>query len=278
MIKKYRKTISSYALITLGTILMSAGINMIYEPMSMVTGGFAGIGIILQEFFPIPLWVVTLGLNVPLFIVAAKKLGFAFVKKTLYAAICYSLALALVPRLTVTDEDYLMAALMGGSLTGSGLALVFRQSASTGGSDLLGTILKYYIPSISTATFLAVIDGVIVLAGMVVFGVKIGLYSIVAVFITSKLLDSILDGLKFAKMLYIISDSPEQIARGVMEQIGRGVTALEGEGMYSGNDKKVLMCAVSRKEAVSVLKLVREADRRAFVIVSDAREVMGEGF
>ena len=116
------------------------------------------------------------------------------------------------------------------------------------------------------------------MAGMLIFGIRIGLYSIVAVFVTSRVMDRILEGLKFAKLLYIISEIPEVIASSVMEELGRGVTALDGKGMYSGNGKIVLMCAVSRKETVSILRLVKNLDPAAFVIVSDVREVRGEGF
>ena len=275
---KYKKMISSYGMVTVGTFLMSAGVNMIYEPMSMVTGGFAGVGIIVQEYVAVPLWLITLVLNLPLFVMAGKKKGFDFVKKTLYGTLCYSFALAVVPSLPVAHEDYLMAALLGGALVGGGLAIVFRQGGSTGGTDLLSTILKCYFPAYSAPVLLGIIDGVIVAAGMLVFGMRIGLYSIVAVFVTSKLMDSILEGMKFAKLLYIISDEPEQIAEQLLTRLERGVTALEGRGMYSGRGREVLMCAVSRREAVSVMQIVREIDENAFVVLSDAREVMGEGF
>lgn len=268
----------SYALITVGTFCMALGTNMVYQPMSMVTGGFSGIGIILRHFIPVPLWLVTVALNLPLFALAAKRFGMAFVGKTIYATLCFSLALGLVPGIPTAHEDYLMAALLGGALNGAGLALVIGRGASTGGSDLLSTLLKGVFPAAGTANILAVLDGIIVAGGMIVFGIRIGLYSIVAVFVTSRVMDAILEGLKYAKMLYIISEKPEIIAGAVLEKLERGVTALEGRGMYSGKGKEVLMCAVSRKEAVTVLGLVKEMDPAAFVIVSDVREVMGEGF
>ncbi len=278
MTNTWKKTTGSCALIALGTFFMAVGTNMIYEPMSMVTGGFAGIGIILRHFVPVPLWVVTLVLNLPLFFLAARKYGMAFVQKTIYATVCFSIALAVVPELPVAHEDYLMAALLGGTLNGTGLALVFGRRASTGGTDLLSTLLGEWFPATSTAGILAVVDGAIVVVGMLIFGIRIALYSIVAVYITSRVMDRILDGLKFAKMMYIISEMPETIAEGVMKELERGVTALKGRGMYSGKGKEVLMCAVSRKEAVVVLQMVKQLDPDAFIIVSDVREVRGEGF
>lgn len=272
------ETIRFYGILAVGTFLMAAGTNIVYEPMSMVTGGFAGLGIVLRQFVPIPLWAVTVVLNIPLFIVAFYRFGIRFIRKTLFATICFSVFLAVIPKFPINNTDYLMAALMGGGLNGTGLALVFRQGASTGGTDLLATLMKLWFPSASSGSVLAAIDGAIVVAGMAVFGIQSGLYAVVAVFVTSRLIDHILDGFHFAKLLYIISDMPEEIARGIMETMQRGVTALEGIGMYSGAGKKILMCAVSRKELVRVVEFVKETDSHAFVVVSDAREVLGEGF
>lgn len=273
-----KKKISFYGILAVGTFLMAAGTNIVYEPMSMVTGGFAGLGIVLRQFVPVPLWLVTVVLNIPLFIAAFYRLGVRFIGKTLFAAICFSIFLAVIPKYPINHTDYLMAALMGGGLNGVGLALVFRMGASTGGTDLLASLLRLWFPNLSSGMVMALLDGAIVVAGMAVFGVQSGLYAVVAVFVTSRLIDRILDGFRFAKLLYIISDTPEEIARGIMGKMGRGVTALKGTGMYSGDDKKILMCAVSRKELIGVVGFVKETDSRAFVVVSDAREVLGEGF
>lgn len=273
-----KRKISSYGMLAVGTFFMAAGTNIVYEPMHMVTGGFAGIGIVLQEFFSVPLWAVTVILNIPLFIAAFYRFGIRFLEKTFFAAVCFSLLLAVVPQFPVRHTDYLMAAIIGGSLNGLGLALVFRQSASTGGTDLLASLLKLRFPSISSGMILAILDGSVVIAGMAVFGLRIGIYAVMAVFITSWLMDRILEGFRFAKMLYIISDKPEEISAGIMEKIHRGVTALEGMGMYSKKEKRILMCAVSRKEAVTVIHFVKQLDSQAFIVLSDAREVLGEGF
>lgn len=273
-----KRKISSYGMLAVGTFFMAAGTNIVYEPMHMVTGGFAGIGIVLQEFFSVPLWAVTVILNIPLFIAAFYRFGIRFLEKTFFAAVCFSLLLAVVPQFPVRHTDYLMAAIIGGSLNGLGLALVFRQSASTGGTDLLASLLKLRFPSVSSGMILAILDGSVVIAGMAVFGLRIGIYAVMAVFITSWLMDRILEGFRFAKMLYIISDKPEEISAGIMEKIHRGVTALEGMGLYSKKEKRILMCAVSRKEAVTVIHFVKQLDSQAFIVLSDAREVLGEGF
>lgn len=268
----------SYLLVTAGTFFMATGINIIYEPLSMVTGGFSGIGIIIKKILSVPVGVTTLVLNIPLFVMAKKQKGSQFVKKSLYAAICFSFALLIIPSYEITHEDFLMAAVLGGALNGVGLGLVFSQGTSTGGSDLLCSLLRRWFPGFSISELLIIVDGVIVVAGMWFFGMQTGLYSIVAVFITGKVSDALVDGLKFAKMAYIISGSPLVISEAIMRELERGVTGLNGTGMYSGNNKKVLMCVVSKKEVVKLMEIVKNADKNAFVIVLDAKEVLGEGF
>lgn len=274
----------SYLLVTAGTFLMAAGTNMIYEPLSMVTGGFSGIGIIIKKMmenhlgFAVPVGLTNILLNIPLFIIAMKLKGSRFIKKTLYAAACFSVALLVVPSMEVAHEDYLMAAVLGGVLHGVGIGTVFSQNASTGGSDLLCTLLNRWFPGFSISEMLIVVDGIIVLAGMGTFGIRTGLYAVVAVFITGRISDALLDGLKFAKIAYIISDAPYEISESIMKRLDRGVTGLKGRGMYSGRDKDILMCAVSKKEVVRLIQIIRTVDEKAFVIVSDAKEVLGEGF
>lgn len=274
----WKQAIRSYGMITVGTFLMALGTRLIYEPLSMVTGGFSGVGIILHSLFGIPVWAVTLVLNIPLFILARKNHGREFLIKSLYAMLSFSAALALIPLMPVTEQDFLMAALLGGALHGIGLGLVFSAGSSTGGTDLLSTLMHPLFPVMRVANILGIVDGIIVAAGMLIFGIKTALYSIVAVFVTSKIMDGVTAGMRYAKVVYIISDESHQIAAVIMDQLKRGVTALRGKGMYSGQEKQILMCVVSRREAVSMVKYVKEADNRAFVIVADAREVMGEGF
>ena len=274
----WKKLVCSYGVITIGTFLMALGTNFIYEPMSMVTGGFSGVGIILHALFGIPIWSVMLILNVPLFLLAKKRHGRVFLVQSLYAMLSFSLWLAVLPVISVADKDYAMAALLGGALQGTGLGLVFSTGSTTGGTDLLSNLLHPLFPIVRIPNLLGIIDGIIVVAGMVLFGIRTALYAMVAVFVTSKIMDGVTAGMRYAKVLYVISDESQQIAQLVMEKLQRGVTALKGSGMYSGKEKQVLMCVISRREAVALVKLIKEADERAFVIIADAREVMGEGF
>lgn len=274
----------TYLLLTAGTFFMAVGINVIYEPLSMVTGGFSGIGILVKKLTQtarwsgIPVGMTTLLLNIPLFIWGYSQKGKAFVKKTVYAASCFSFFLLIIPTFDIVKQDYLMAALVGGLLNGTGIGLVFSQGASTGGSDLLSVLTAKILPELSASERLILIDTLIVAAGVFIFGLEIGLYAVVAVFVTGKVSDAILDGLKFAKIAYIISDHPEEISEHILRELGRGLTGLEGQGMYSEKHKMVLMCVVSKKEAVLLKDIVKNADNEAFLILSEAKEVLGEGF
>ena len=274
----------TYLLLTAGTFFMAVGINVIYEPLSMVTGGFSGIGILVKKLTQtarwsgIPVGMTTLLLNIPLFIWGYSQKGKAFVKKTVYAASCFSFFLLIIPTFDIVKQDYLMAALVGGLLNGTGIGLVFSQGASTGGSDLLSVLTAKILPGLSASERLILIDTLIVAAGVFIFGLEIGLYAVVAVFVTGKVSDAILDGLKFAKIAYIISDHPEEISEHILRELGRGLTGLGGQGMYSAKHKMVLMCVVSKKEAVLLKDIVKNADNEAFLILSEAKEVLGEGF
>ena len=274
----------TYLLLTAGTFFMSVGINVIYEPLSMVTGGFSGIGILVKKLTQtarwsgIPVGMTTLLLNIPLFIWGYSQKGKVFVKKTVYAASCFSFFLLIIPTFDIVKQDYLMAALVGGLLNGTGIGLVFSQGASTGGSDLLSVLTAKILPGLSASERLILIDTLIVAAGVFIFGLEIGLYAVVAVFVTGKVSNAILDGLKFAKIAYIISDHPEEISEHILRELGRGLTGLEGQGMYSEKHKMVLMCVVSKKEAVLLKDIVKNADNEAFLILSEAKEVLGEGF
>ena len=274
----------TYLLLTAGTFFMAVGINVIYEPLSMVTGGFSGIGILVKKLTQtarwsgIPVGMTTLLLNIPLFIWGYSQKGKVFVKKTVYAASCFSFFLLIIPTFDIVKQDYLMAALVGGLLNGTGIGLIFSQGASTGGSDLLSVLTAKILPGLSASERLILIDTLIVAAGVFIFGLEIGLYAVVAVFVTGKVSNAILDGLKFAKIAYIISDHPEEISEHILRELGRGLTGLEGQGMYSEKHKMVLMCVVSKKEAVLLKDIVKNADNEAFLILSEAKEVLGEGF
>ena len=277
MLRKTNAAIE-YGIIVLGTAIMAFAIKNIYDPVSMVTGGVSGLAIIFKEMWGVPLWLTNTLLNVPLFAAAYFIMGWKFIKRTLFATVLLSLVLYVLPVVNLTDSDMLLSALFGGILSGIGTGLLFLVGCTTGGTDMLAVLIQRAVPYYTVAQVMQVLDGMIVAAGALVFGIPAALYAMIAIFCLAKVTDGIIEGLKFSKQAYIISDQYEEIAQAVMSRMGRGVTSLEARGMYSGQEKKVLFCVVSKKELVELRQITAEFDPRAFMIVNDAREVFGEGF
>lgn len=273
-----------YILIVIGTGLMALAINSIFDASGLVTGGFSGIAIIIKAWTEniieggIPLWVTNVGLNIPLFLIGIKIKGFSFVKKAIIGEISLSTWLAVQPVFNLAGEDLLLAAVYGGVIQGVGIGLVFLGRGTTGGTDMMAALIQKHIPHYSISQVLQFIDGLVVVIGVYVFGIYRALYAIIAVFLVAKVSDGIIEGLKFSKAAYIITDKPQEISNMIMKEIGRGVTGISARGMYSQKEKMMLFCVVSKKEIVMLKERVSEIDPKAFVIVGDAREVHGEGF
>ena len=184
----------------------------------------------------------------------------------------------MIPLQNMFDGDILLASVFGGAMAGSGMGLVLMTMTTTGGTDLLSMLIHAKKKHISVPTILLCVDALVVILGIFVFGINRALYAIIAIYISAKVSDGILEGVKFAKLAYIISDYYDEIAKEILHEVDRGVTGLSATGMYSNAEKKMLFCVVSKKEIVGVLDIVNKKDPKAFVIVSDVREVMGEGF
>ncbi len=282
---KFKKNVwLDYLLIIIGTNLMSVAIKCIFDPINLVTGGVSGIAIVVRGLTEniikggIPLWLTNIILNVPLFLISIKIKGWHFVKKTAVATVWMSIALYILPEIHLMTEDMVLASIFGGVITGVGIGMVFLARATTGGTDMLAAVIQHYLKHYSIAQILQVLDGAIVILGAFVFGLNKALYAIISIFLVSKISDSLIEGLKFSKLAYIISDKYQEIAQVVMNELKRGATGLKATGMYSKADKKVLFCVVSKKEIVQLKEIVHTIDSEAFLIVSDVREVFGEGF
>lgn len=273
-----------FVVIAAGTVCMALAVNIVYEPLGMVTGGISGLSIIVRRLtgvwlgVSVPVWLSNFLLNIPIFLVALKIKGRHYMKMTLFANLCFTAALFLIPVSALSQKDFVLAAVVGGVLTGMGLGLVFSKGCSTGGTDLLGAVIHHFFPYYPVGQILFVLDCVIIAAGAWVFGVRPAAYAAVAVYLTTRLMDMIVAGGNSAKLAYIISDHYEEIGRTILSRVGRGITVLEGTGMYTGKQKKPLMCVVDRKQISSVCHIARNIDKKAFVIISDIREVQGEGF
>ena len=267
-----------YILILIGASIMGFAIKNIYDPIGLVTGGASGVAIILKKQFGVPLWLTNTAINIPLFAAAAKLKGWSFIKRRLLATVTLSVSLYVIPEMPFLMDDLFLTALFGGLITGAGAGIVFACQATTGGTDMLAAIIRRWLPHYTLAQILQVLDAAIVLIGAGIFGVTYALYALIAIYAVSKVSDGIIEGMKYSKVAYIISDKSEEIAAAILKELERGVTALDARGMYSGNRKDVLFCVVSRKEIAQLKELVVGHDAQAFVIVSDAREVLGEGF
>lgn len=275
---KNRPVWVDYVLIVVGAFIMGFAIKNMYDPVNLVTGGVSGIAIIMKSVAGIPLWMTNTALNIPLFLAAWKINGWKFIKRTAVATVALSVSLYVIPEMAFLPDDLFLASLFGGIVSGVGTGIVFMFSATTGGTDMLAALLQRKMRHYSIAQIMQVLDGMVVLAGATVFGVQYALYALIAIYAVSKISDGILEGLKFSKQAFIISEHYQEIADAIMTRMERGVTSMDAVGMYSGEGRKMLFCVVSKKEIVQIREIVREFDRKAFVIVSDVKEVFGEGF
>ncbi len=279
-----RERLRDYLCIAAGTCLMALSTNLFYTPAHMTPGGFTGLAIILQTVSSalieggIPVWLGSAMLNIPLILFSVLLRGWKFVRRTFLAAIVFSVWLYLIPETALVVDDHFLTAVMGGSLMGAGLGIVFMGRATTGGTDTLAAIINRLLPHISTARILWVLDGIVILLSAWIYGIAISLYALISVILCSRLADGIISGFRNAYVAYIISDRFPQIKERIFNEMKRGATLLQGRGMYTGSDRPVLFCAVSRKQAVVLRDIVAEEDRNAFMILTDASEIRGEGF
>ncbi len=273
-----------YFLITVGTGIMAFAIASVYDPSGLVTGGFSGIAIMVKQVTKgvvpggVPLGITNLLLNIPVFCGAVYLKGFRYLLKTIYATVLLSVWLYILPVIPLAQGDMLLTSLYGGILSGLGIGLVFMAQATTGGTDLIAAIIQHFWRHYSIADIMQVIDALVVIAGAYLFGIQMALYAIIAIYLVSKISDGIIEGLKFSKAAFIITEKPGELAEVLMNEMDRGVTGISAQGMYSGQKKNMLFCVVGRKEIVRLKELAIQTDPGAFLIVSDVREVLGEGF
>lgn len=282
-IKKH-STLVSYFLIIFGTGVLAISIQNFYDPIGLVTGGFTGLAIVIKSFSSmwieggIPLWLTNVALNVPVFIFSYIFMGKKFVGRTILGAAMLSVWLYIIPPIDMTNGDYLLAAIFGAVFSGGGIGIVLRGHATTGGTDMVAALIQRKLKHYSVVKIMQVLDGLVVAIGFYQFGLKAVLYALIAIYVTTQVSDLILEGFKTSKAAYIITNKHEEVAKRIMVELDRGVTGLNAKGMYTNEEKCMLYCVVSRKEIVNVKELVAEIDPEAFVIVSDVREVLGEGF
>jgi len=281
MLKKIFRVIYEYAAITFGSLLVALSLNLFLVPNKIAAGGFSGIATVVYylSHFKLPVGMTMLALNIPAFIWGVKTIGVDFGVKSVYGTIALSVLTDLTTFLPCITYDKLLASVFGGALMGLGLAIVLLYGATTGGTEMLARIIHKFISFISVGQILLGLDvAVIAMASIVFKNYELGLWAVLTLFACSKVMDAILEGVNFAKALIIISDKSDIIAEKILKELDRGVTGLHGIGMWTKTEKNVLLCVVKRHEVSRVKNLVKSIDQRAFVILTDVREVLGEGF
>ena len=265
--------------IIIGTALVAISTSLFLLPNQLSSGGFSGIATIVYYLLKIPLGTTVLVLNIPLFIMSLIKNGKSFFLNAITGTIGLSFFLNIFEKLKPITTDRFLACIYGGIIAGIGTAIVLKANASTGGTDLLTQIIKAYKPNVRISNLLVILDTLIVAANVLFFKeLEIGLYSAIAIYIMGKMLDIFFEGIDFAKIVYIISPKNEEIAKKIGNEIKRGSTSLYGKGMYKKQDMEVLFCVASRSEVREIRKIVKDIDSNAFIVITNAREVFGEGF
>ncbi|MCI8812144.1 MAG: YitT family protein [Oscillibacter sp.] len=276
-----KKFLRAYGIIFAGSLLFSLAFSAFFEVNQVGMAGMTGLGQVINVFLPqISVGVIVFVLNVPIFLVGWKLLGFHLLASSLFSMFVTSAAMDIFTRLGgFSAMDPMLASLCGGALMGLGLGMVFSQGATTGGTDIIGRLLKLKFPWLPLGKLVLAPDLAALVLVAIAFGrLEAALYGAVAMFVSSQVTDTVLYGLDSSKVAYIISDNWQEIARTLMDRQGRGVTILQGEGGYTGDEKRVLLVAFKQREIVDIKRQVHELDEGAFLIVCDARDVLGEGF
>lgn len=269
---------SQYIRITVGAALMAVAVVCYFDRMHVVTGGVTGIAVILKGLYGIPMWIVNASINLPLFILAFRRLNRRSFVKTLYATVMLTVLLGVIPQFDLLTGDLLVDMISGAVLMGTGIGLIISSNASSGGSDLAATLLNKLFAYLSIPKIMAIIDAVVILAGVTAFGAGKAIYSIIAIYVSTKISDYIIEGPNRAKLLYIISEGYDEIARYITCELERGASYIELEGVYTRQQHNMIMCVVSAREMVKIKEKTYKIDENAICFIGDIREAFGEGF
>lgn len=278
--QKKIKTITIETVETIvGAIIMATATSLFLLPNQLSSGGFAGIATILYYFLKIPMGTTILAFNIPFFLFAGYKLGKSFVIKSIVGTTTFSIALDILDKFNPLTQDRFLACIYGGIIIGLGTAIILKANSSTGGSDLISMLVKEYNSNIRTSNVIIIIDTIIVGLNVLFFReIEIGLYSAIAIYVMGKIIDIVFEGIYFTKLVIIISNKSQEISQEIGEKIRKGTTGLFGKGMYTNEHKTILMCAASRGDVSRVKRVAKKIDPLSFIIIANAREVVGLGF
>ena len=271
--------LKNYALITVSCFIYAVGISLFLDPNRLAPGGVTGIAIIINNITDFPTGTLVLIINIPIMVIAVLKLGFKLFVSSIYALIISSFAINLLAPYGPVTDDLLLASITGAVLVGVSIGLIFRAGATTGGADIIVKLLRLRFKHIKNGRIFMISDGIVVaISGFVFKNINVALYAGISVLIQSFVLDLVLYGTDGARLLYIISDNENDIAERFMKELDVGVTYLQGRGAYTSKNKKVMLCAMRKQLLPRARGIVLQHDENAFMIVTSANQVFGEGF
>lgn len=276
--RSQRRALWDYGLLVVGAAFVALGLNWFLVPNRIAAGGVTGLATVVYHTIGVPVGTTMLALNIPLFVIGLRTLGAQFGAKTLAGSIAVGVLTDVFAPLTSSlTTDPALAAVYGGVMSGIGIGLVFRSGGSTGGTDIVAQLLHRWL-RLGRGRMLLVADGLVVLSAAIVFNTELALYGLLSAFLTARVIDLLQEGSSYAKVAFIISERSEEIAIRVLTELDRGVTALDGRGMFTRTSRQVLFVIVTRAEMFRLKRLVADTDNNAFVVVTDVHEVLGEGF
>lgn len=268
-----------YGMITIGSLIYAIAISLFLDPNKLAPGGVSGLAIIINHYTSFSTGMVTLVINIPLMILGIWKFGFKFFVSTIVATTMGSIFIDVLAPIGAVADDRILCAVIGGTLIGVSLGFIFKAGATTGGTDIVARLLKLKFPHVETGRLFMAVDSIVVAISAIAFrDVEVALYAAICVFITGKMFDLVLYGAQEAKLLIIISDKEEEIAKRLLNDIDTGMTYLNGIGGYTERDKKVIMCAMKKQMLPKAEDMIKEVDTNAFIIVTSANEIVGKGY
>ncbi len=280
---KYKLIIKKYIYeifqIAIGTFVMAVGTSLFLLPNKLSSGGFAGIATITYYLFNWNMGTVILLLNIPFFLLAFIRIGKKFVFKSIIGTTFLSFFIDILDKVKPLTNDKFLACIYGGIIIGIGTSIVLKAEGSTGGSDLVSYIIKSFKPGLLTSNLIVMFDSVVILLNVICFKkLEIGLYSAISIYLMGKIIDIVFEGIGFSKMVFIISKDYNKISNEIGSKVTRGVTGIYSKGMYTDKEKMMLMCIASRNEIIRIRQIANQVDSRAFIVITNVREVYGKGF
>ena len=275
-VKKYAL---EYIFIIIGAFLMAVSTALFLLPNQLSTGGISGISTILYYSCNYPVGLTMLLINVPLFVIAMVKVNKRLFFKSILGTVLLSVFIDLLENLSPITNDRFLACIYGGIIMGIGTAIILKAGASTGGTDLLSYVIRAYNNKFKSSRVIIIADTIIIFFYIIFFReIEIGLYSVIAIYLMGKMIDIIFEGIYFTKIMFIISEKYEEISKEIGILVKRGSTGIYSKGMYSGKQNVMLFCVASRKEVAEIKQIIKQIDKNAFIVTTDAIETLGKGF